>query len=141
MSKLKLFFMLLILTMLTNINVVAQSTPVSFNVIGTGSYCTAGVGLNVGLDGSEIGFTYTLYKDNVALTTTVDGTGAAISFGNQTVGSYTIKGTNLNGTTDMNGFAAITIKSDVAITSQLTDGQTKTYGGVFSGISVTANGS
>jgi len=81
--------------------------PALFNVTGGGSYCQGGVGLPVGLDNSELGTTYTLYKDNVAQVPTVAGTGAAITFGNQLAGTYTVKGTNGGGTVDMTGSAII----------------------------------
>ena len=81
--------------------------PVLFNVTGGGSYCQGSTGLPVGLDGSEIGTTYTLYKDGVAQVPTVAGTGSAITFGNQLAGTYTVKGTNGGGTVDMTGSAII----------------------------------
>ena len=58
--------------------------PLVYDVTGTGSYCQGGVGIPVGLSGSQTGVTYTLYKDAVAQVPTVEGTGAAITFGNQT---------------------------------------------------------
>jgi len=84
------------------------AAPVAYNVTGTGSYCFGNAGLAVGLDDSETGVTYTLYKDNVAQTPTVDGTGEAISFGVKAVGTYTVKGTRSVFTTDMTGSAIIT---------------------------------
>ncbi len=84
------------------------SVPVAYNVTGGGSYCQGAGGIPVGLDNSEAGVTYTLYKDLVAQSPTVIGIGSAISFGNQLAGIYTVKGTNADGTTDMTGSAAIT---------------------------------
>ena len=81
--------------------------PVLFNVTGGGSYCEGGTGLPVGLDGSEIGTTYTLYKNGDAQLPTVAGTGSAITFGDQLFGTYTVKGTNGGGTVDMTGSAII----------------------------------
>ncbi|MBK6347771.1 MAG: T9SS type A sorting domain-containing protein [Bacteroidales bacterium] len=89
--------------------------PLAFNVTGTGSYCQGGLGTPVGLSGSQTGVTYTLYKDAVAQVPTVDGTGAAITFGNQTVGTYTVEGTNGAGTTPMTGSAVITEDTPVAV--------------------------
>jgi len=68
--------------------------PFPYQVTGSGSYCTGGAGLIVGLAGSEAGVTYTLYKDGVAQIPSIAGTGAAISFGNQLSGTYTITGVN-----------------------------------------------
>ncbi|WP_171805052.1 MBG domain-containing protein [Paludibacter propionicigenes] len=145
MSKFKTIFLLLAFTMLANFSVVAQSPggdpPAPFAVTGTGSYCTGGTGVAVGLAGSETGVTYTLYKGAVAQTPTVDGTGSAISFGNQLIGTYTVKGSSPLGTTDMTGTANVTLKPAFAISSQSTDTQTITYGGTFTSISVTATGS
>ncbi len=89
--------------------------PVAFNVTGTGSYCQGGPGIPVGLDGSEVGTTYTLYKDAVAQVPTVAGTGSAITFGNQLVGTYTVEGTNTTGTVMMTGSAVITESTPVAV--------------------------
>jgi hypothetical protein len=86
-----------------------MSNPSVFNVVGSGVYCSGTSGTAVGLDGSEIGVTYTLYKDNVAQMSAVSGTGLAVSFGNQLAGTYTVKGTNFNGTTTMTGSAIVTM--------------------------------
>jgi hypothetical protein len=82
--------------------------PSAFNVIGGGSYCLTAGGLPVGLADSEEGVTYTLYKNSIAQSNTVAGTGASISFGNQTAGTYTVSGTNDEGTTTMQGSSIIT---------------------------------
>lgn len=89
--------------------------PTAFNVTGTGSYCQGSSGTPVGLDGSEVGVTYTLYKDAVAQVPTVDGTGSAITFGDQTAGTYTVEGTNTIGTTPMTGSAIVTEDTPVAV--------------------------
>lgn len=83
------------------------TTPAIFNVTGTGSYCEGGTGLTAGLDGSELAATYTLYR-NGAEVTTLSGTGSAISFGNQTAGTYTIYASNAAGSVRMTGQAVIT---------------------------------
>ena len=87
--------------------IIEPPAPVAFNVTGGGSYCAGPIGLPVGLDGSEAGVTYTLYKNGVPQVPAVAGTGAAISFGNQFAGTYTVSGTNLGGTTPMAGNAVI----------------------------------
>ncbi|NSW93459.1 MAG: hypothetical protein HPY62_01990, partial [Bacteroidales bacterium] len=81
--------------------------PKEFNVTGGGSYCAGGAGLPVGLDGSELGVTYTLNKNGVPQVPTVPGTGLPITFGNQLFGTYTVTGANLFGTTAMKGNAEI----------------------------------
>lgn len=92
-------------------NPVLNPTPTALAVTGTGSYCIGNVGLPVGLVSSEIGTTYTLYQGVTPMLPTVLGTGAAISFGNQLAGTYTIQGTAtvaFGGTTIMSGNAVIT---------------------------------
>ena len=84
-----------------------HTVPLIYNVTGSGSYCEVGSGLPVGLDDSEIGVTYTLFKNSVAQIPTIEGTGSAISFGNQLAGTYTISGDNSGGTISMSGSAVI----------------------------------
>ncbi|NVO01052.1 MAG: hypothetical protein HXX17_17210, partial [Geobacteraceae bacterium] len=86
-----------------------QTPPALFNVTGSGSYCATGTGLPVGLDGSELGVTYTITPGGA----TVAGTGSAITFGNQLAGTYTVSGTNVAGTVAMTGSAIITANSVV----------------------------
>jgi len=83
--------------------------PVPFDVTGSGSYCEGTSGRPVGLSGSQLGVTYTLYKGGVAQVPTVSGTGGPISFGNKLVGTYTVSGTNTNGTTPMTGSAVVSV--------------------------------
>ncbi|MCX6304682.1 MAG: T9SS type A sorting domain-containing protein [Bacteroidetes bacterium] len=89
--------------------------PVAFSVTGGGTYCQGGTGLPVGLSNSTTGVTYILYKNSVAQVPTVAGTGAAISFGDQVAGDYTIAGTNGAGTTQMTGSAVITETSAAVV--------------------------
>ncbi len=100
----------------TDMIVGSASTPLSFHTLpliynvtgGTGSYCQGGSGLPVGLDNSEPGVTYTLYKNGNPQVPTVAGTGSAITFGNQLAGTYTVSGNNSGGTTNMAGSATFT---------------------------------
>ncbi|HXB10589.1 MAG TPA: hypothetical protein VNZ45_01275, partial [Bacteroidia bacterium] len=90
--------------------------PTVYNVTGTGSYCVGGT--PVGLDNSQIGINYQLQTagpTNVGVP--VAGTGAAISFGNQTVGTYTVVATNTatSCTSNMAGSAVITISGAPSI--------------------------
>lgn len=78
-----------------NGSVTVNTAPSIFNVTGGGQYCEGGAGVPVNLDGSESGVTYTLYRNGNPTATSLSGTGAALSFGNQTVsGSYTVVATN-----------------------------------------------
>lgn len=104
----------------TNVNLVNMvlnpPAPSVFGVTGGGSYCQGGAGLPVGLNGSQNGVTYELWMDGSATGTTLPGTGAAISFGDQLVGTYTVKGTNGGGTTPMSGSAIISEELPVVAT-------------------------
>ena len=82
--------------------------PTAFAVTGGGAYCQFSGGLPVGLANSETGVTYTLFKGGIAQVPTFAGTGAAIAIGNQLVGTYTVSGSNTNGTTPMTGTAVVT---------------------------------
>jgi len=87
---------------------ISNAAPTSFAVTGGGAYCQGTAGLPVGLAGSENGVTYTLYKNSIAQVPTVTGTGAALTFGNQIAGTYTVNGTDGVVTTPMTGNAIIT---------------------------------
>ena len=82
--------------------------PEVFEVTGTGSYCQGDEGLAVGLNGSEAGVKYTLYKNGVPQEPSVEGTGREIIFGNRLSGKYTVTGANKAGITEMKGSAIIT---------------------------------
>ncbi len=70
--------------------------PVFHNITGGGGYCPGGTGVQIGLDGSEIGFDYQLYKGGVAVGSPIAGTGIVLDFGMHTAtGTYTIKSTNV----------------------------------------------
>jgi hypothetical protein len=81
--------------------------PMAYTVTGGGSYCEGSGGREVGLSGSELTVNYTLFRNDVAQSPTIAGTGSAISFGNQLYGTYTVTGTNDFGTTLMTGNAVI----------------------------------
>lgn len=76
-------------TMLGSATVMAL--PTIFNLTPAGLICSNAI---VGLDGSEIGVNYELFKDALSTGLTISGTGLAISFGIQTSGNYTVKATN-----------------------------------------------
>lgn len=86
-----------------------------FAVTGSGDYCQGDEGLPVGLSGSEAGVTYTLYKNGVAQTPTIEGTGEAITFGNQTVGTYTVSGANVAGVLEMGGSAVVNTATSIPV--------------------------
>ena len=99
--------------------VLAECADVNvFSVTGTGTYCTGGTGLNIGLSGSETGVTYQLKDGATNIGSPVAGTGSALSFGLQTVAAvYTVTATNAaNCTTTMGGSATIAITPRPTIT-------------------------
>jgi hypothetical protein len=82
----------------TIIAATCTSPTTTYSLTGGGSYCAAGVGVPVGLSGSESGVTYQLYRDASPTGQMASGTGSAISFGNQTVaGTYTVWSSSAGG--------------------------------------------
>ncbi|MCX6270863.1 MAG: hypothetical protein NTU44_06525, partial [Bacteroidetes bacterium] len=117
--------------------------PLVYNVTGTGSYCTGGEGIAVGLDGSQVSTTYELFNDNVSTGIFADGTGNVLSFGTQAAGSFTVVATNGCGNSDMTGNAVITENSlpfvtldpiaSVCVTGASVNLTASPAGGLFSG--------
>lgn len=70
-------------------------TPIVFAVTGGGEYCEGSPGVEIGLDGSETGISYNLMLDGVQTGQVLEGTGAALNFGEQLLeGIYTITAYN-----------------------------------------------
>lgn len=95
-----------------SVSVHVDPLPTAYNMTGGGSYCQGGSGLPVGLDDSDVGVLYQLYRGGAPFGTAISGTGSAIAFGNQTVAlPYTVEATDLTTTCTnwMNGTATITI--------------------------------
>lgn len=77
------------------VTVTENTLPTAFNVTGGGDYCVGGSGVAVGLDQSEPGFKYQLYKGGSPIGGLVTGSGLALNFGLQTApGIYTVQGRN-----------------------------------------------
>jgi uncharacterized delta-60 repeat protein len=75
--------------------ILVESGPSAFTVTGGGNFCVGGSGVEVGLDGSQTGVTYRLYRDGGAIGTAMEGTGSAFSFGTFTLpGNYTVQATS-----------------------------------------------
>ncbi len=55
--------------------------PAVFNLTGGGTFCEDETGIEVGLDGSEAGVTYQLFREDQPEGTSITGTGGPISFG------------------------------------------------------------
>ena len=117
--------------------VTINSNPTAYNVTGGGAYCSGGSGVAVGLSGSQVGVNYTLSPGG----TVVAGTGAAISFGNQTAAAtYTATATVVatGCTSNMNGSAVVTINASPTVYA-VTGGGDYCFGG--SGVAVGLAGS
>jgi hypothetical protein len=62
--------------------------PTLYNGTGSGSYCPGGPGLVLGISGSQIGVTYTLWTGLTAVSDPLPGTGGPIIFGSYTIIGY-----------------------------------------------------
>jgi len=94
------------------LQIAVSGSPTAFAVTGGGTYCgPSGTGLPVQLSGSQANTSYTLYKDGIATSTVMNGTGNAITFGNQlAAGAYTVHASNqANCASVMTGNAAIAV--------------------------------
>ena len=96
-----------------NAIITVNPLPTAYAVSGTGSYCSGGTGVAVGLVNSTSGVNYQLQIGGANTGALVAGTGSAISFGLQTAGTYTVVATNATTTCTvaMTGNAIITINS------------------------------
>ena len=92
-------------------SVTVQPLPVVYNVTGGGSYCASATGVNVGLDGSQPGVSYVLYRGATAAGY-LAGSGLPLDFGVMTVsGVYTVQATNVTSgcQKDMAGSATVVV--------------------------------
>lgn len=115
-----------------------NALPSAFNVNGGGSYCESGSGIGVGLAGSTSGINYQLYNGSSAMGTPIVGTGAAITFGLQSLpGTYTVMATNGSTTCTraMTGSASVTIAPSVVPSVTVT--KTATSDTICQGTAVT----
>ncbi|MEI6312288.1 MAG: Ig-like domain-containing protein [Bacteroidota bacterium] len=95
------------------ITITVYNTATLYTVGGGGSFCSGGTGVPVTLSGSEIGVSYTLVRDGILTTTVLSGTGAALTFPNQTIaGNYTVQAriSFSSCITNMTGFAIVSIR-------------------------------
>lgn len=118
-----------------------NALPAVYNVIGGGNYCAGGTGSIVGLNNTEAGVDYQLYRGSSAVGSTVAGTGASISFGSQLVaGVYSVSATNsLTGcNNNMAGTTSVGINVLPAVYSVAGGGN---YCAGGTGVSITLSGS
>ena len=84
--------------------------PVVYNVTGGGNYCPGAAGVHVGLDNSDTAISYHLFN-GTASAAAMAGTGAALDFGLETAGNYTMVATDTRThcTNNMAGSAAVAV--------------------------------
>ncbi len=98
--------------------VTVNTAPTVYSVTGGGGFCSGGVGVAVGVSGSDAGVYYQLYRASVAVGSPVLGTGSAISFGLQTInGTYTVMTTGSGCNSTMSGSAVVTVGTLPAVVS------------------------
>lgn len=89
----------------------------AYSMTGGGNFCTpATSGASVGLSNSQVGYNYQLYKNGTATGSPVAGTGSALSFGLQDVGTYTAVASNGGCSTNMTGSVTVTSTSSATPT-------------------------
>jgi len=77
-----------------DITITVHANPSSYNVTSGGDIC-GGTTTTIHLDGSEIGFNYQLYRNNVYFGAELAGTGSALTFtGVDQEGTYTVRAFN-----------------------------------------------
>lgn len=95
------------------ITITPNPKPAAQNVTGGGTRCNDdNQTFSIGLQSSESGMKYQLYRDANAVGTPATGTGSAFNFGSYSQGTtYTVVATNSNGgcSTNMSGSATITV--------------------------------
>lgn len=120
--------------------VTINALPNSHNVTGGGAFCSGGIGVAVGLDGSDSGVKYQLVRNSSTNAgSPVTGTGGTITFGNQTVaGTYTVVASNVTTSCaiTMSGSATVTVNPRPTVTTTPSDSVS-----ICNGASVTLNAS
>ncbi|MBI5219554.1 MAG: gliding motility-associated C-terminal domain-containing protein [Bacteroidia bacterium] len=97
-------------TQTDQVTVTVNALPAQFTVSGGGAYCAGGTGVTINLSGSEIGVNYQLQLNGVNTGIAVAGTGAAISWNNQSAaGAYTVVATNASTPCTINMLLSATI--------------------------------
>lgn len=132
-------------TMLGSAVITINPLPTAYavTVTGSGAYCAGGIGQQVGLATSDIGFSYQLFNSGTPVGSPLPGTGSALNFGYQTAaGTYTVVSTNsaTSCINSMTGSAVITINPlPIAYSVTLSGGGSYCAGG--SGVDVLLSGS
>ena len=118
--------------------------PAVFTVTGGGSYCAAGAGVHIGLNGSVSGTTYQAYNSFTAMGGAVPGTGGILDLGAQTAaGTYTVVAKSGAGcTSNMTGSATVVVNPNVNPIVHITSpsGDTVCSGDFITFSTITVNG-
>lgn len=101
-------------------NIQILESPNYYSVTGGGSLCADAPGVPIGLNGSQTGVTYTLYR-GATVVGSIAGTGTALNFGTyNTAGTYTVQANIAGGCTQQMDYeAVITVNAkpaDIVIT-------------------------
>jgi hypothetical protein len=82
-----------------SVNIIIDSLPKSFQVLGGGGFCSGGSGVPITLSGSVTGFQYQLLLDGKPIENPFQGNGDSIRFGNRTIaGLYSVVALNNSNT-------------------------------------------
>ncbi len=121
--------------------VVVNALPAAQTVTGGGSYCNGAAGVAVGLASSTTGISYQLMNGTTAVGSPVAGTGAAITFGAQAAGTYSVLATNnTTGCTNaMTGSATVVMNTTPSSYAVVTTTSSYCAGG--EGVNVMLSGS
>jgi len=97
--------------MFGSVSVSTNPLPTVFTVTGGGGYCAGGPGVAIGLSGSLVGTSYSLFQ-GTTLVSAASGTGSPLNFGLFTgAGTYTVQATTTSTgcTGNMSGSVVVTI--------------------------------
>ena len=92
--------------------------PNPYSLFSGGGYCNGQAGYEIKLEDSDVSVDYQLYKDGVASGTVIPGTGNTLSFGLQTVGTYTASGVNGACSANMQGASTVYLIDPPAAAAQ-----------------------
>jgi len=123
---------------ISTLNVTVCGTPTAYTLSGGGAYCSGGTGVSITLNGSQSGYSYQLIRNGTNQGASVSGTGAALTWSNQTLaGSYAIVATNPVGgcTQSMNNTVTVTANPSPS-TYTVSGGGTYCTGSAGSGFAI-----
>ena len=116
-----------------------SALPIQYNLTGGGNYCLGGSGQPINLSGSDLNVNYQLYRDGVPVGASSAGVSGLLSFGIDTFGTYTAKGTDGTTGCTSNMLGTVTINTVTPTVYTLTGGGAYCSGGT--GVLVNLSGS